>query len=412
MLIEAEILQGCEKLFSDFKLFFNEHIYPNEAAYVAHDHSSNRWAPFPQMENLKTLARSKGLWNLFLTLETDPKSEYGAGLTTLQYSLFAEIMGRSPWSAEVFNCSAPDTGNMEVLFKLGTPQQKEKWLYPLLNGEIRSCYAMTEPEVASSDALNIQSSITPTTGGYILSGRKWWTSGAQDTRCKLCVFMGKIPTTTTESRHQKHTVILVALDSPGIEILRPLTVFGFDDAPHGHSEVDFKNVFVPAENIILGEGKGFEISQVRLGPGRIHHAMRLIGLAERSLELLIARSSTRVAFGKRLIEQGSVLQDIAKSRCEIDQARLLTLKAARMIDLYGSKGARKEIAMIKVVAPKVASKVVDRAIQVHGGKGVSQDTPLAQFWAHARSLKLADGPDEVHLITISRQEISQLKAKL
>ena len=374
------------------------HVYPNESIYRQQGESGDRWQPRPILEELKSLARAAGLWNLFL-----PDSTLGAGLTNVEYAGLCEIMGRVPWAPEVFNCSAPDTGNMEVLVRYGTPAHHDQWLKPLLAGEIRSCFAMTEPEVASSDATNIRSRIERDGDHYVLNGRKWWTSGAGDPRCKLCIFMGV--TNPDAATHQRQSMILVPMDSPGITIQRMLTVFGYDDAPHGHAEVSFQNVRVPASNLLLGEGRGFEIAQGRLGPGRIHHCMRLIGLAERALEAMCRRVQSRVAFGKPIAEQGTIRADIANSRIEIDQARLLTLNAAHMMDTVGNKEARTEIAMIKVVAPNVALTVIDRAIQAHGGAGVSGDTFLADAWASSRTLRLADGPDEVHREAIARWEL-------
>jgi acyl-CoA dehydrogenase len=393
-----------QELQAQVRRFMEEHVHPNEQRYwdelEANTAAGKRWTPLPLIEELKPKARTQGLWNLFL-----PQSEYGAGLTNQEYAPLAEIMGRTPWASEVFNCSAPDTGNMETIVRYGTPAQKKQWLEPLLDGRMRSAFAMTEPEVASSDATNIAARIERDGDDYVINGHKWWTSGAGDPRCKIFIFMGK--TDPDAPRHSQQSMILVPSDAAGITIVRPLTVFGYDDAPHGHMEVLFENVRVPATNMLLGEGRGFEIAQGRLGPGRIHHCMRLVGLAERALELMCKRASARVAFGKPVASQTVTQERIAEARCMIDQARLLTLKAAWMMDVAGNKTAKAEIAMIKVVAPSMACKVIDWAIQVHGGGGVSDDFPLAKFYAGARTLRFADGPDEVHRNSIAKMELGK-----
>lgn len=377
--------------------FMDAHIYPNEKTFADEVRTGDRWQPSALIEDLKTKARSEGLWNLFLPSES--------GLSNLEYAPLAEIMGRVTWASEVFNCSAPDTGNMEVLHLYGSPEQKERWLRPLLDGEIRSCFSMTEPGVASSDATNIEASIVRDGDDYILNGRKWWSTGAGDARCRFSIFMGK--TDPSAPRHLRQSMILVPMDAAGVKVERNVDVFGYDDAPYGHSEISFTDVRVPKENLLLGEGRGFEIAQGRLGPGRVHHCMRLIGIAERSLELMCERARVRTAFGKSVAEQGVVRQWIAEARIAIDQARLLVLKAAWMMDTAGNKAARREIAMIKAAVPQMALTVIDRAIQVHGGAGVSPDFPLAQFWIYARTLRIADGPDEVHLESIAKMELKK-----
>ncbi len=400
--MDFEYSDKVKQLQARLGAFMDEVVYPNERTYreqlSAFGAGESRWQIPPIMEQMKRQAREVGLWNLFL-----PESEYGAGLTNLEYAPLAEIMGRSPIASEVFNCAAPDTGNMEVLARYGAKEQQQRWLVPLLEGQIRSCFAMTEPEVASSDATNIQARIERDGDEYVINGHKWWTSGAGDPRCKIAIVMGK--TDPSAARHEQQSMILVPMDTPGFNVIRMLGVFGYDDAPHGHAEVVFANVRVPVSNILWGEGKGFAIAQGRLGPGRIHHCMRSIGVAERAIEAMVARAKQRVAFGKTLAEQGVIQEWIADSRIEIDQARLLTLKAADMMDKVGNKAARAEIAMIKVVAPNVALRVLDRAIQTYGGGGVTDDFFLAQAWAHLRTLRLADGPDEVHRADIARIEL-------
>ncbi len=393
--------------------FMDDHVYPAEAAFEAeieaNTKAGKRWTPLQTIEALKPKARAQGLWNLFLppTAGGSGSASNGRdfGLSNSDYAPLAEIMGRVIWASEVFNCSAPDTGNMETIERYGSAEQKERWLEPLLDGKIRSAFAMTEPAVASSDATNIESRIDRQGDDYVINGRKWWISGAGDPRCKVYIFMGK--TDVDAPRHAQQSMLVVPADTPGISVLRPLTVFGYDDAPHGHMEIDFQNVRVPVTSVLLGEGRGFEIAQGRLGPGRIHHCMRLIGLAERSLELMCRRASSRVAFGRKLAEQGVTRERIAEARCRIDMARLLTLKAAWIMDMAGNKAAKQEIAMIKVVAPSMALQVIDWAMQVHGGAGVSGDFPLASFYAGARTLRFADGPDEVHRNAIAKTELGK-----
>jgi acyl-CoA dehydrogenase len=384
--------------------FMNENVYPAEAVYHGHvEHAENRWTIPPVMEELKIKAREAGLWNLWL-----PESSYGAGLTNLEYAPLCEIMGRSLIGPEVFNCNAPDTGNMEVFVRYGTEEQKKRWLEPLLEGRIRSAFCMTEPEVASSDATNVRCSIVPDGDDYIINGRKWWATGAPDPRCEILIVMGK--TNPDAEAHKQQSMILVPTKTPGVKLIRAMQVFGHDDAPHGHAEIVFENVRVPKENILLGEGRGFEIAQGRLGPGRIHHCMRLIGCAQRALEMMCERAHQRVAFGKPLAEQGTVREEIARSACEIAQARLLTLAAADKMDREGNKAARDMIAMIKIVGPSMAQTVIDRAIQLFGAMGVSQDTFLADAWKYARTIRIADGPDAVHLMSLGRQTLKQYGA--
>jgi acyl-CoA dehydrogenase len=399
--MEFAYSEKVQKLQARLSAFMEQHIYPNEGTFQAQVAEGDRWQPTRIVEDLKKTARKEGLWNLFL-----PESQLGAGLNNLEYAPLCEIMGRVHWAPEVFNCSAPDTGNMEVLVRYGSAEQKKQWLDPLLNGEIRSCFAMTEPAVASSDATNIESRIERRGDQYVINGRKWWSSGAPDPRCKIFIFMGKSDPSNAD-KHKQQSMILVPRDAPGVTIKRSLPVFGYDDAPHGHAEVVFDNVKVPASNLLLGEGRGFEIAQGRLGPGRIHHCMRLIGQSERALEKMCKRLKERVAFGQRVADHTVWLERIAESRISIDQARLLVLKAAYMMDTVGNKAARAEIAMIKVAAPNVALKVIDWAIQAHGGGGVSDDFGLSYAYAHARTLRLADGPDEVHRNQIGRQELKR-----
>jgi acyl-CoA dehydrogenase len=397
--MDFEYSDKVKSLQARLQRFMDDEIYPNEPVYEEqHDRQANRWQMPPVMEDLKAKARAAGLWNLFL-----PAQEHKDGLTNLEYSPLCELMGRSHIAPEVFNCSAPDTGNMETLLRYATEAQRAQWLTPLLEGKLRSGFAMTEPAVASSDATNIEARIERDGDHYVINARKWWTSGAMDPRCKILILMGK--TDPTAARHKQQSMVLVPMDTPGVKVLRHLSVFGYDDAPHGHGEVDFKNVRVPVSNILLGEGRGFEVAQGRLGPGRIHHCMRQIGVAERALEALCARAKSRVAFGKKLSEQGVVMQWIADSRMEIEQARLLVMKAADMMDRVGNKAARAEIAMIKVAVPRMVLNVLDRSIQAHGAAGVSQDFHLSQAWAAGRTMRIVDGPDEVHSVAIARMEL-------
>ncbi len=404
--MEFAYSERCQGLRERLLKFMDEYIYPNERRYKDEvdrngRDKGNRWIPTKIVEELKPIARAQGLWNLFL-----PQSHRAPeGLSNLDYAPLCEIMGRIPWAPEVFNCSAPDTGNMETIERYGTEEHKTRWLEPLLRGEIRSAFAMTEPDVASSDATNIGTRIERQGDEYVINGRKWWISGAGDPRCQIYIVMGK--TDPSAPRHSQQSMILVPADTPGLKVLRPLSVFGYDDAPHGHCEMVFDNVRVPASNILLGEGRGFEIAQGRLGPGRIHHCMRAIGTAERALELMCKRLDSRVAFGRKISEQGVWRERIAESRIMIDTARLLVLKAAYMMDTVGNKVAKSEIAMIKVLAPNVAQQIIDWAIQAHGGGGVSDDFPLAQLWAHNRTLRLADGPDEVHRNAVAKLELAK-----
>ena len=397
-----EMSERSQELQRRLQAFMDEHVAPAVPTYHEQLEHGDRWQPPSIVEDWKKRAKAAGLWNLFL-----PESELGAGLTNLEYAPLCEIMGRYPTGGEMFNCSAPDTGNMEILVRYANDDIKKRWLQPLLDGEIRSAFCMTEPDVASSDATNIRCRIERDGDHYVINGRKWWSSGAGDPRCQVFIVMGK--TNPDAPLHKQQSQIVVPRGTPGIEIKRMLKVFGYDDAPHGHAEIEFKDVRVPASNILLGEGRGFEIAQARLGPGRIHHCMRTIGVAELALELMVKRAQSRFAFFTYLIDKGSIRQDIARSRVEIDAARLLVFLAAYKMDTAGNKAARTEIAAIKVLAPQVALQVVDRAIQVHGGMGVSQDTPLAQMWAHLRTLRFADGPDEVHLETICRQELKKYR---
>lgn len=411
--MDFEYSPKTQALQAKLQRFMEDHIYPAEAAYhaeiEANTAAGKRWTPLQLIENLKRKAQSEALWNLFLPVDSAQAAGFpGAGLTNQEYAPLAEIMGRVPWSSEVFNCSAPDTGNMETIARYGSPESKMQWLKPLLEGTIRSAFAMTEPAVASSDATNIATRIERQGDEYVINGRKWWISGAGDPRCAVYITMGK--TDPEAARHAQQSMVLVPADTPGLTVVRPLSVFGYDDAPHGHMEVLFDNVRVPAGNILLGEGRGFEIAQGRLGPGRIHHCMRLIGLAERALELMCRRASARVAFGKPVAAQTVTQERIAEARCKIDMARLLTLKAAWMMDVAGNKFARNEIAMIKVVAPNMACEVIDWAMQAHGGGGMCEDFPLAYSYACARTLRFADGPDEVHRNAVAKLELGKYAA--
>ncbi|WP_431027245.1 acyl-CoA dehydrogenase family protein [Lysinibacillus sp. LZ02] len=400
-----ELSEKVKELREKLLLFMDEHIYPNEAVYEQQlEKATSRWTIMPIIEELKEKAKAQGLWNLFF-----PNEAHGAGLTNYEYAFLCEIMGRSLIAPEVFNCNAPDTGNMEVLHLYGTEEQKEKWLKPLLAGEIRSVFSMTEPAVASSDATNIQGSIVRDGDEYVINARKWWTTGAMDPRVKIAIVMGK--TNPNAPTHSQQSMILVPFDTPGVEIIRPLSVFGYDHAPNGHAEIHYNNVRVPVENMLVGEGKGFEIAQGRLGPGRIHHCMRAIGAAERALDLMIERADEREAFGTKLIDKDVLREQIAESRIEIEQARLITLNAAHKMDIAGAKAARKEIAMAKIVAPRTCLSVIDRAIQLFGGAGVSQDTVLAEHYANARTLRIVDGPDQVHLRDIAKLEVREQQSR-
>ena len=396
--MDFEFSPKVQDLRNRLQAFMEEEIYPNEALFESQVDEGDRWAPPEILADLKKKAQQQGLWNLFMP---QTYGEFSPGLTNLEYAPLAELMGRVLWASEVFNCSAPDTGNMEVLARYGSPQQQDEWLQPLLRGEIRSTFCMTEPEVASSDATNIETSIVRDGDDYVINGRKWWSSGACSNRCEIMIVMGKTDP-ENENRYRQQSMILVPANADGVTVERALRVFGYDDAPEGHAEVTFENVRVPASNLLLGEGRGFEIAQGRLGPGRIHHCMRLVGLAQRALELMCQRAESRVAFGRPLSKQQSVREDIARSACEIEQARLLTLKAADRMDRGGNKAAQDLIAMIKIVAPSMACNVLDRAIQVHGGAGVSQDFFLAHAYAAARTIRLADGPDQVHMMQLGR----------
>jgi len=401
--MDFEYSKKTRELVARVSAFMDEHIVPNEQRHAQEVAEGDRWAPLPLMQELKAKAKAQGLWNLFL-----PESPAGAGLTNLEYAPLCEVMGRVLWSSEAFNCAAPDTGNMEVLERYGSAEQKKRWLEPLLDGTIRSSFAMTEPAVASSDATNVSCSIERDGDEYVINGRKWWASGAMDSRCALFIVMGKTDPNHPD-RHKQQSMIIVPRDTPGVKVLRPLTVFGYDDAPHGHAELVFDNVRVPADNLLLGEGRGFEIAQGRLGPGRIHHCMRTIGMAERALEFMCRRSLQRVAFGKKIAEQGVTLERIAQARILIDQARLLVLRAADMMDKVGNKAALKEIGMIKVAAPAMAGQVIDWAIQMHGAAGLSSDFPLAYDFAQVRTLRFADGPDEVHRNQIAKLELARYR---